>query len=115
VIYFKSLQLYLLCVIIAKFLYQLPLFCATPPFTLYDPEQCSSSDDRHIPLDVLMKREDYMIGLRKYWGSAAYPQDGGIVRGLLPDIVCVAALLVMKRYLVAIGVWDYVRVNRNIY
>jgi hypothetical protein len=101
-------------VIIAKFLYQLPLFCATPPFTLYDPEQCSSSD-HHIPLDVLMKREDYMIGLRKYWGSAAYPQDGGIVRGLLPDIVCVAALLVMKRYLVGIGVWDYVRVHRNIY
>ena len=100
--------------ITAKFLYQLPLFCATPPFTLYDPEQCSPAT-HHIPLDVLLKRGDYMIGLRKYSGTAAYPQDGGVIRGLMPDIVCVAALLVMKRYLVAIGVWDYVRIDRNIY
>ena len=64
--------------ITAKFLYQLPLFCATPPFTLYDPEQCST-DTHHIPLDVLMKRVDYMVGLRKYSGVASYPMDGGIV------------------------------------
>ena len=40
--YFKYLQLYLLCVIIAKFLYQLPIFCASPAFTIYEPEICKS-------------------------------------------------------------------------
>lgn len=56
-----------------------------------------------------------MVGLRKYSGVASYPMDGGIVRGLMPDIISVAMLLVMKRYLVGIGLWDYVRVSKSIY
>ena len=109
--YFKYMQLYLLCVIIAKFLYQLPIFCASPAFTIYEPEICKS---QRVPLDVLVQREDYLIGLRKYWG-VAQAEEAGILWGLLPDIICLVALLVMKRYLVVIGVWDYVRVQQSIY
>jgi len=63
---------------------------------------------------VLVLREDYLIGLRKYWG-VAQAEEAGILWGLLPDIICLVALLVMKRYLVVIGVWDYVRVQQSIY
>ncbi len=61
-----------------------------------------------------MKREDYLIGLRKY-NNGNGGDNASIVRGLLPDIACVLALLMMKRYLVQVGVWDYVRVEGNIY
>ena len=63
----------------------------------------------------MTKRWDYIIGLRKYWGPAAYPQDTGIIIGLLPDILCVFTLLMTKRYLVEIGMWDYVRIRESIY
>jgi hypothetical protein len=94
-------------VLVAKFLYQLPLFCPTPAFTIYDSETCNLHEE--IPPEILITRLDYIVGLRKFSGPASYPRDEGILSGLGLDIAIIVTLMFLKTYLVEVGRWDYVR------
>ena len=70
--FWKSLKVYMLTVIFLKFIYQLPLFCGTPEFSLYSLETCSSQE---ISAEALMSRLDYIIGIHKFTGPSSYPKD----------------------------------------
>jgi hypothetical protein len=110
--YWKFIMIYMLFVVALKFLYQLPIFCATPAYTLYINNECSFSA---VSPDVLLLRIDYLIGIHKYAGGSSYPKNEGIFWGLFPDIVVIVALLLHKNYLYSIGVWHYIRTKNNIY
>lgn len=59
---------YTLVIIILKFLYQLPLFCGSPSFSLFlysTSHECSTS---YISPKVLASRIDFIIGIRKFSG-----------------------------------------------
>ncbi len=65
---------YTIFVIFAKYFYQLPVFCGSPPYTLYhyDGEICENT---LINPSDLINRIDYIIGLRKYSGNSSYPKN----------------------------------------
>ena len=64
---------------------------------------------------MLVTRIDYIIGIHKFSGPASYPFNEGILVGILPDLFMLFALLLHKNYLIAIGIWHYVRVKNNVY
>jgi hypothetical protein len=70
--YIKTLLTYLLTIVTLKVLYQLPLFCSSPSYTLFSLDRCNPAV---IPPEILFKRNDYIIGLRKFSGPASYPKD----------------------------------------
>lgn len=105
-------MIYELAVIFAKFMYQLPIICGTPAFTLFSFDKCNMQT---IPPEVLVNRIDYIIGLHKYSGPASYPQDQGILVGIAWDLIVLLTLLVHKNYLIKIGLWHYIRIKNSIY
>lgn len=70
--YWKLLMVYILSVIAAKFIYQLPIFCGSPPYSIFTVENCINSD---IIPDILVSRIDYIIGIHKFGGPSSYPKD----------------------------------------
>lgn len=110
--YWKGLMLYVLTVIGMKFLYQLPIFCGNPPYTIFSAEGCSSAP---VMGEVLVSRIDYIVGIHKFSGPASHPKDQGILLGIIGDLLVLFALLLHKNYLLKVGMWHYVRVNNNIY
>ena len=109
--YWKILMIYMLIIIGFKFIYQLPLFCGTPAFTLFSIDGCSNK--RILP-EVLIMRIDYIIGIHKYAGPSSYPHDQGIFFGIVYDLLVLFALLLHKTYLIKVGVWHYVRSKNDI-
>jgi hypothetical protein len=95
---------FLLVVISAKFLYQLPVFCGTPEYTFYS-DICSSTE---LPQEQLASRSDYLIGIHKFSGSASFPKNQGLFFGILADTLLLIAYLIHKEYLSKIGAWEFV-------
>lgn len=75
-------------------------------------EECSSTP---VSAGSLLTRSDYIIGVHKYSGPASYPRDQGIFLGLLPDILVLISMIILKNYLVKVGVWNFVINKSNIY
>lgn len=114
--YWKALKLYTLTVVALKFLYQISLFCGTPPFALYSmSEGCPAVEVAANSEQLLTSRLDYIIGIRKFAGPSSFPRDQGIFWGVLGDLLVLLALLVHKSYLVQVGLWHYVESKTNIY
>lgn len=65
--------------------------------------------------EVLLKRFDFIIGVNKFAGPYSFPRDQGLLRGLIGDLIVLLSLLVLKNYLIKIGVWHYVKTKNNIY
>lgn len=80
-----------------KFIYQLPLICASPEFSVW------SCNDVEIAGEVLVRRFDYVIGLQKFSGGASYPRNLGIFRGIVFDFILLVVLVFLKSYLVKTG------------
>ena len=99
--YWKILMIYTLVVIAFKFLYQFPIFCGTPQFSIWTMQD--GCLDAEIAPSILATRFDYVFGLYKFTGPASYPHDMGIFRGLIGDILVIVALLFHKGYLLATG------------
>lgn len=110
--YWKFVMIYILIVIVLKFFYQLPIFCGTPAYTIYSIDQCIYTT---FSSETLLKRIDYVIGIHKFSGTSSYPKDEGILRGITQDLLVMLALLLHKNYLIAVGVWHYIRPKNNIY
>ena len=89
------------------------MFCGTPAYTLYSISTCQ--DSTYLTPEVLLVRIDYIIGIHKYSGTASYPLDEGVLKGILLDMFVLLALLLHKNYLMKIGVWHFVRVKNDIY
>jgi hypothetical protein len=70
--YWKFMTMYMLVVIALKFIYQLPIFCGTPPYHFFSVDTCTDST---ILSEILVTRVDYIIGIHKFSGSASYPVD----------------------------------------
>ena len=71
-VYWQILTFYMSAVILAKTIYQLPIFCGSPAFSIFSIDRC---DLQIIPAEVLINRIDQIIGIHKYSGPASYPQD----------------------------------------
>ena len=74
------MSIYVLSAIDLKFLYQLPIFCGTPPYSLFSIEGCSANP---VLPEVLVKRMDYIIGIHKYAVPSRFPRDEGILNGIV--------------------------------
>lgn len=109
--YWKYMMIYVLSIIGIKFLYQLPIFCGTPAYSLFSIEGCSA-----IPAlpEVLIIRLDYIIGIHKFAGPSSYPHDEGILNGIICDLLVLFALLLHKNFLIKVGIWHYVRTKNDI-
>ena len=107
--YWRLITLYLVATIGLKFLYQLPLICSSPVFSVL------SCNDVEISREVLVRRLDYIIGLQKYTGGASYPKDMGIFRGIMWDIALLVLLVYLKAYLVKTGQFHFVISDEDIH
>jgi len=95
--YWMLLLFYSFAVVITKSIYQLPMFCGTPNYSLN--LSASSCSSQLISAENLLKRLDYIIGVHKYSGTASYPRDIGLFIGILPDLLVFGSLLVVRYYL----------------
>lgn len=110
--YWKYLMAYMLFTVAIKFIYQLPIFCGSPPYSLFSSEGCATTPV--IP-EILLRRVDYIIGIHKFAGPFSFPRDQGILQGIVGDLLVLLTLLLLKNYLIKIGMWHYVRTRNNIY
>lgn len=74
--YWNFMLIYTIVVLSLKFLYQLPIFCSSPPYTIMNYEEC---ENIQLNEEELMNRIDYIIGIRKYTGPASYPLNEGFL------------------------------------
>ena len=67
--FWKFITWYLIAEIMLKMLIQLPLFCSTPAWGMWE---CS---DEELSKEQLFTRYDFIIGIFKFYGPASYPRD----------------------------------------
>ena len=109
--FFSWMLLYLFCLLLVKMTYQVPLLCGTPPLqhrtlvntvngTLYwcASPQAATSLDIFIP--TLASRVDYTLGVHKFSGRSSLPQEQGLFRGMLPDLVALVLTIIHRELLV---------------
>ncbi len=75
--YWKAMIIYSFVQILLKFIYQLPIFCGTPAFTLVDFESAQICQQSNLNPTDMVSRIDYFLGIRKYSGQSSYPKDQG--------------------------------------
>jgi hypothetical protein len=56
-------------------------------------------DAEEVPAEVLVSRIDFVIGLQKFSGPAAYPKSVSILRGLLWNLILLVLLVLLKVYM----------------
>jgi hypothetical protein len=113
-VYFDVMLLYTLFLITAKALYQLPIFCGSPPFhfrstnpaTLQEPYPLAYCFDQRVINDpqfvaTLPTRADYVLGIHKYTSSGHAHESAleelGIFVALLPDLAVLVILIVHRQ------------------
>jgi len=107
--YFSIMLSYTLLLITAKFAYQIPIFCGSPPFTYRttaDPAALSSAVSLARCVDPtasqasfqasLARRIDFIIGLHKFTRHSSLG-DVGTFAGLLPDLLTLIALIAHRQ------------------
>ena len=107
--YWRFVSIYVLIAMMMKLAIQLPLFCSTPAFGIYN---CVEDPVAEV---ILVTRIDYIIGLRKFSGPASYPKNIGILPGVLWEIIILIMLVNLKSYLIMTGQWHYVRNDADIH
>lgn len=65
--YWRFVSVYVLFAIAAKLIIQLPVFCSSPAFGIFD---CKEEVQTEL---ILVTRIDFIIGLTKFSGPASYP------------------------------------------
>lgn len=90
--YWRFVSVWVLLSITAKLLIQLPVFCSTPAFGVF---QC---DEEEQSMAILVTRIDFIIGLTKFSGPASYPRNIGILPGILWDLLILIMLVNLKSY-----------------
>ncbi|KAL4498483.1 hypothetical protein ABPG72_019601 [Tetrahymena utriculariae] len=111
--FWKLIMYYTILIITLKFLYQLPVFCGTPPYTFFllsDGQDCSTSN---ITSEQARTRIDFIIGIRKYTGPASYPRDQGFFSGIFWDYIILLCLFIQRYLLQLEGRWTYVFLSKD--
>lgn len=106
--YWTFMSRYLFIIILMKMMYQLPLFCGDPSFTLVFSKECKFNE---VTANSFYKRFDVMLGIRKFNGPASFPRDEGIFRGLIWDYLALISILVHRACCRGIGLWDNVTLS----
>lgn len=107
--YWRFVSIYVLIAIMMKLTIQLPVFCSSPPFGVFN------CNEETIPSAILTTRIDFIIGLSKFGGPASYPTNVGILSGIMWEIVILIMLVNLKSYLIMTGQWHYVRNDSDIH
>ncbi|KAL4449174.1 hypothetical protein ABPG74_015556 [Tetrahymena malaccensis] len=111
--FWKLIMYYTILIITLKFLYQLPVFCGTPPYTFFlfsDGQDCSTSN---ITSEQARTRIDFIIGIKKYTGPASYPRDQGFFSGIFWDYIILLCLFIQRYLLQLEGRWTYVFISKD--
>ena len=95
--YWRFVSIYVLVAIMAKLVIQLPVFCSSPAFAMYNCNEEIRTEQ------ALVTRIDFVIGLTKFSGPASYPKNIGILPGILWDCIILVMLVNLKSYLVMTG------------
>lgn len=108
--YWNLMTSYLFIAIMLKMLYQLPLFCGDPSFTLVFSKSCHFDE---IPMNNFYNRLDVIIGIRKFHGPSSYPRDEGIFRALIWDYLALTSILIHRSCCRDIGIWENVTLSSD--
>ena len=113
--YWKFIIFYTVLIIIVKFLYQFPIFCGSPPFTLFFYTGDSVCISRSFSEAELISRLDYIIGIHKFSGNASYPKNQGFFLGVLCDYLVLLFLLLHRFLLEKLGFWHHIRIEKSLF
>jgi hypothetical protein len=67
--YWNFLLIYIMVVLSLKFIYQMPIFCDSPPYTFIGFSDGEACEARVATINEKITRIDYVIGIRKYNSS----------------------------------------------
>ena len=113
--FWKFIIFYTVLIIIVKFLYQLPIFCGSPPFTIFFYTGDSVCISRSFSEAELISRIDYIIGIHKFSGNSSYPKNQGFFLGVLCDYLVLLFLLLHRFLLEKLGFWHHVRIEKSLF
>lgn len=105
--YWNTLLLFIMIVLSLKFIYQMPIFCDSPPYTFigFEEETC---EPRVATQTEKITRIDYIIGIRKYPNSTFLQQ-------IWLELVLFIAFLIQRFLLQTQGIWDHIRLSQDLY
>lgn len=113
--YWKFIVFYTVLIIMVKFLYQLPIFCGTPPLSFFFYTGESACSSRSFSEAELVSRIDYIIGIHKFAGSASYPKNQGFFLGVLCDYLVLLFLLLHRFLQEKLGFWFHVKIEKSLF
>lgn len=113
--FWKFIIFYTGFIIILKYLYQLPIFCGSPPYTLFFYTGESVCIGRSFAEVDLISRIDYIIGIHKFSGNSSYPKNQGFFVGVLCDYMVLLFLLLYRFLMERLGFWNYVRIKNSLF
>lgn len=114
-IYWKTMIFYCIFLISVKFVYQLPLFCGSPVYSIfYYSNDGMCSPKMFIEAD-LIDRIDYILGIHKFSGNSSYPKNVGFFFGVLWDYLVLIFLLFYRYLNESLGFWKNIRIDKNYY
>jgi hypothetical protein len=64
--FWNFMIIYMIIILSLKFVYQMPIFCDTPPYTFIGFSNNESCEPRVPTITEKISRIDYLIGIRKY-------------------------------------------------
>ena len=107
--------IYSLIIISVKIIYQFPIFCGYPFFSIFNIFSDSDSycDYYYLEPAEIMEEFSFIIGLRKYNGIYSYPKNMGLLRGIIWDVIILCLLLLNKNLLKSKGMWNFIEGNKD--
>ena len=102
--YWNIMLIYTIMLILIKFVYQLPIFCGSPPYTLFR-FKGDFCENIQLNQNEIVSRIDYLIGIRKYTGHSSYPKNQGFMLGVIWDYIILLTLFVQKYIMNKLGTW----------
>ena len=108
--YWKLILTYTIAIIVIKFIYQVPIFCGSPAYTLSTSNSCQNI---FYTQSEIIVRIDYLIGIKKYSGPSSFPHDQGFFNAVFWDLIVLLALLFQRYIMQEQGLWNYVAVKNS--
>ena len=112
--YWNFMLSYTIIIILLKFIYQLPIFCGTPPYSIISITD-GYCDSFSLNVGELLIRKDYIIGIRKYNGPSSYPLNEGFFFGVIWDYLILLSLFTQKYIMLKLGIWDYLILSGSLF
>lgn len=111
--FWKILIKYSAIVLFIKLLFQLPLFCGYPFYSVFNVFGEIYCENYNLTVLELTESSEYLIGLRKYNGEYSYPKNYGLFNGIFWDVVILILLLIQRSFLKDKGVWNFIDINQD--